>query len=170
MKLSIERSGSSDPTRGDHRFERVLRALDAPEIRIRQPWDRVPQQARFKHDAEIEYVIHLLLRQPCHERALVRHHLDKALGLELEQRLPHGDAADAEGLGQHVLTELRAGGMLAVQDRGAQTIGDRGREGAVRKRDAHAAQDSVPRAGRPLTDRFYKIYIARLPGHGRPSA
>jgi hypothetical protein len=60
--------------------------------------------------------------------------------------------------------------MLAVEDRGAQTIGDRGREGAVRKRDAHAAQDSVPRAGRPLTDRFYKIYIARLPGHGRPSA
>ena len=170
VKLGIERAGSSDPTRGDHRFECVLRALDAPEIHVRQPWDGVPQQTRLKHDAEIEYVIDLLLRQPRYECALVRDHLNEALRLELEQSLPHGDAADAERLGQHVLTELRAGGMLAVEDRGAQTIGDRGREGAVGKRDTHVAKDSVPHANRPLTDRFYKIYILGMPGHGRPSA
>ena len=52
-------------------------------------------------------------------------------GLELEQRLADGDAADAELGGQRILAELEAFGEFAVEDAAAQFLRRRFDAGAV---------------------------------------
>ena len=112
-------------------------AVQRGEIRLRQARCGMFQQARLQQRAQLEGLAHLLCRKGRDGSALVRGYPHEALGLQLEQRLAHRDAADAEFLGKAVLAELRAGRIAPVQHAAADLLQQGGRDGAVLQRRVH---------------------------------
>ena len=70
--------------------------------------------------AQLEQLLDLLERQTRDDRAAMRIERHEPFGLELTQRLAHGNAAHAELVGERVLPQRLAFGIVAAQDALAQ--------------------------------------------------
>ena len=67
----------------------------------------------FKRDANLEQLHDLVDRQIRNHRPAVGQEFHEALGFQLPERFPHGDAACSEPLRQLVLPKLKSGRELA---------------------------------------------------------
>ncbi len=118
-------------------LEAVLDVVECSEVVVDEMRRGLRQHPWLQDDPEIEHVVDFVERQFRDDGALLRDDLHQPFGLKLKQGFPHRDAADAIGLAQGVLAQLRAGRMGAVEDRLPELIGDHGRQGAVLQRRAH---------------------------------
>src|SRR5262249_31094961 len=86
------------------------------EIDIAHGRDCQTKRMTFERDANLEQLYDLVDRQIGNDRSAIGQEGHEAFGLQLPQRLPHGDSAGTKPLGQFVLPELKAGAELARAD------------------------------------------------------
>ena len=96
--------------------ELLLRVLQTDEIVVAGALGRAPRRQSVDEPEQLVVVAQRVFVEPVHERAAVRRDGQPALAVERDDRLAHGDATDAEPLGDVVLAHAVALTQLTVED------------------------------------------------------
>ena len=107
--------------RGD---ELLLRAVEPPQLNASIRIGGALGGEPLELGAQLVDLLHLAAGGDAHDGAAVRPQLDEAASLELDQRLAHRRAADAEAGAQLVLREALAEPDPALEDVALQAVGD----------------------------------------------
>ena len=122
VELPVQISPGSHVAVAERGVVLVQNLLGALEVLVGQEWNRSAEQNALEPGAQSEELFDVGDREGGDHRSSVRAECDEPFGLELAQRFPHGDPADAEIGGEHVLAQLFALGVGAVEDALADAV------------------------------------------------